>query len=71
MDAVDRADGLLVVGSSLMVFSGFRFVRRAGELGKPVAIVNRGRTRADDIAGLKIEEDCSQVLPAAVASALE
>ena len=71
MDAVDRADGLLVVGSSLMVFSGFRFVRRAGELGKPVAIVNRGRTRADDIAGLKIEEDCSQVLPAAVASVLE
>ena len=70
MDAVDRADGLLVVGSSLMVFSGFRFARRAGELGKPVAIVNRGRTRADDIAGLKVEEDCSQVLPAAVASAL-
>ena len=70
MGAVDRADGLLVVGSSLMVFSGFRFARRAGELGKPVAIVNRGRTRADDIAGLKVEDDCSQVLPAAVASAL-
>ena len=69
--AIDRAGALVVVGSSLMVFSGFRFVRRAGELGKPVAIVNRGRTRADDIAGLKIEEDCSQVLPAAVASALE
>ena len=70
MDALDRADGLLVVGSSLMVFSGFRFARRAGELGKPLAIVNRGRTRADDIARLKIEADCSQVLPAAVASAL-
>ena len=70
MDAVDRADGMLVVGSSLMVFSGFRFARRAGELGKPVAIVNRGRTRADDIAGLKVQADCLQVLPTAVASAL-
>ncbi len=70
MNAVERADALLVVGSSLMVFSGFRFARRAGELEKPVAIVNRGRTRADNIAGLKLEEDCAQVLPAAVASAL-
>lgn len=70
MSAVERADALLVVGSSLMVFSGFRFARRAGELDKPVAIVNRGRTRADDIAGLKLEEDCSRVLPAAVDSAL-
>lgn len=70
MSAVERADALLVVGSSLMVFSGFRFARRAGELDKPLAIVNRGRTRADDIAGLKVEEDCSQVLPAAVDSAL-
>lgn len=66
MDAVERADALLVVGSSLMVFSGFRFARRAGELGKPVAIVNRGRTRADDIAELKVDEDCAGVLPAAV-----
>ncbi len=70
MGAVDRADALLVVGSSLMVFSGFRFARRAGELGKPVVIVNRGRTRADDIAGLKVEEDCLHVLPAAIDSAL-
>jgi NAD-dependent SIR2 family protein deacetylase len=70
MSAVERSDALLVVGSSLMVFSGFRFARRAGELEKPVAIVNRGRTRADDIAGLKLEDDCSQVLPAAVDSAL-
>ncbi|NIS91424.1 MAG: NAD-dependent protein deacetylase [Woeseiaceae bacterium] len=66
MQAVERADALLVVGSSLMVFSGFRFARRAGELGKPLAIVNRGRTRADDIAGLKVDEDCASVLPAAV-----
>ena len=56
MKAVERADALLVVGSSLMVFSGFRFARRAGELEKPVAIVNRGRTRADDIAALKLTD---------------
>jgi NAD-dependent SIR2 family protein deacetylase len=70
MDAVERADALLVVGSSLMVFSGFRFARRAGELGKPVVIVNRGRTRADDLAELRIDEDCSSVLPVAVDSML-
>jgi NAD-dependent SIR2 family protein deacetylase len=68
MDAVQRADALLVVGSSLMVFSGFRFARHASELGKPVAIVNRGRTRADGLADLKIEEDCASVLPIAIDS---
>lgn len=70
MDAVDRADSLLVVGSSLMVFSGYRFARRADELGTPLAIVNRGRTRADDIAAVRIDEDCAEVLPPAVESTL-
>ena len=67
MDAVDRADALLVVGSSLMVFSGYRFARHASASGKPIAIVNQGCTRADDIASLKVEEDCAQVLPAVIA----
>ncbi len=62
MQAVEQADALLVVGSSLMVFSGFRFARRAAELGKPIAIVNQGRTRADDLALLKIDADCTDVL---------
>ena len=66
MGAIDRADALLVVGSSLMLYSGFRFARRAHEQGKPIAIVNRGRTRADDLATLKVERDCASVLPAAV-----
>ena len=66
MSAVDRADALLVVGSSLMVFSGFRFARRAHETGKPIAIVNRGRTRADDIAALKVDADCAEALAAAI-----
>ena len=65
MAALERAAALLVVGSSLMVFSGYRFARRANELGKPIAIVNRGRTRADDIATLKLDADCAAVLTAA------
>jgi len=60
--ALARADALLIVGSSLMVFSGFRFARYAAEAGQPVAIVNRGRTRADDLATLKIDGDCGEVL---------
>ena len=64
--AVDRADALLVVGSSLMLFSGFRFARRASEQQKPIAVINQGRTRADDIATLKVEADCGNVLSAAV-----
>ncbi len=52
---VESADALLVLGSSLTVFSGYRFVRRAKELGKPVAIVNRGVTRGDGEASLKID----------------
>ena len=66
MSAVDRADALLVVGSSLMVFSGFRFARRAHETGKPIVIVNRGKTRADDIAALKVDADCAEALAAAI-----
>jgi NAD-dependent SIR2 family protein deacetylase len=61
-DATDRADALLVVGSSLMVYSGYRFARRAAETGKPIAIVNRGRTRADELAALRIDADCGEVL---------
>jgi NAD-dependent SIR2 family protein deacetylase len=64
--AVDRADALLVVGSSLMLFSGFRFARQAAAQNKPIAIVNQGRTRADDIAALKVDADCGEVLAAAV-----
>jgi len=61
---VAEADALLVAGSSLMVFSGYRFARSAAADGKPVAIVNRGRTRADELASLKVEADCGRVLTA-------
>lgn len=60
--ALARADGVLVVGSSLMVFSGYRFCLAAVESGKPVALVNRGKTRADDLASIKVEGDCGEVL---------
>jgi len=49
-----------------MVYSGFRFVRLAHEAGLPIAIVNRGRTRGDDVAGLKIGEDVGTTLSDAV-----
>ena len=62
MQQVDDGGALLVVGSSLMVFSGFRFVRRAAETGKPVLILNRGKTRGDDLASIKIDDDCGDVL---------
>ncbi|SFD26926.1 NAD-dependent protein deacetylase [Massilia yuzhufengensis] len=57
------ADALLVVGSSLMVYSGFRFCRMAAEAGKPIAAVNLGRTRADDMIALKLEESAERLLP--------
>ena len=59
---IDGADALLVAGSSLMVFSGYRFVRHAVALGIPVAIVNRGPTRGDDLAAVKVDGGCSEVL---------
>ncbi len=62
--AMDRADALLVVGSSLTVFSGFRFCRLAAQAGKPIAAVNLGKTRADDLFSLKIEDSAERVLPA-------
>jgi NAD-dependent SIR2 family protein deacetylase len=67
--ALDEADALLVVGSSLMVYSGYRFVRAARERGRPVALVNLGRTRADGECCLKLERDCATLLAEAVAAA--
>jgi NAD-dependent SIR2 family protein deacetylase len=59
---VDQADALLIAGSSLTVFSGYRFVRHAAALGLPIAIVNRGPTRGDDLATVKVEGGCSELL---------
>ena len=59
----EEGDLLLVVGSSLTVFSGRRFVLRAREEGKPVAIVNVGPTRGDENAACKVEERLGTALP--------
>lgn len=67
-EALAGADALLVAGSSLMVYSGFRFVREAYDAGLSIAIVNRGRTRGDDLAELKIERDVGSALTEAVAA---
>jgi NAD-dependent SIR2 family protein deacetylase len=66
VDAMRSADALLVVGSSLSVMSGLRFVRRAAKAGVPVVVVNRGATRGDDLATVRLEAGCSEFLTALV-----
>jgi len=62
-DLVDRARGLLVLGSSLTVMSGYRFVLRAAAAGIPVAIVNAWPTRGDAKATLRVDAPLGTVLP--------
>lgn len=64
--ALDHADALLCVGTSLMVYSGFRFCRHAAASGKPVAALNLGATRADDLLAHKFAAPCAETLQAAV-----
>lgn len=66
-DALHASDAMLVVGSSLMVYSGYRFARMARERGLPLAILTRGITRADNLATLKLDADCEATLAGAVA----
>ena len=61
-DHLAQADAMLIVGSSLMVYSGFRFVQAAAQRQIPIAAVNLGRTRADDLLTLKVEERCETAL---------
>ena len=62
MTALRDCRGVLVVGSSLAVYSGFRFCRRAKELGLPVAAINDGVTRADDFLAVKHDGACTDIL---------
>jgi NAD-dependent SIR2 family protein deacetylase len=62
-EIIRAAAALLVVGSSLMVWSGYRFALEASRLGRPIAVVNLGRTRADPFAAAKITAPCGEVLP--------
>lgn len=68
MEALDRADAILVAGSSLMVYSGFRFARVAHEAGKPLAILNRGATRADALASVRLQSEVGATLQLAAAA---
>ncbi|MFC4001876.1 NAD-dependent protein deacetylase [Prauserella oleivorans] len=61
-DLVDAASALLVLGSSLTVMSGLRFVRRAARAGKPVAIVNLGVTRGDRYATVRVDRPLGEAL---------
>jgi NAD-dependent SIR2 family protein deacetylase len=60
--ALERADAMLVIGSSLMVYSGYRFCEWAARAAKPVAAINLGRTRADHLLALKVLAPCADVL---------
>jgi NAD-dependent SIR2 family protein deacetylase len=60
--ALEAAHAMLVVGSSLMVYSGYRFAQAAALAGKPIAAVNLGTTRADDLLALKVPESCADAL---------
>jgi len=62
MRGVQDADAMLVVGSSLMVYSGYRFAQAAADAGKPIAAVNLGRTRADHLLALKVSQSCAEAL---------
>ncbi|RUO60631.1 NAD-dependent protein deacetylase [Pseudidiomarina insulisalsae] len=62
--ALRDSNALLVVGSSLMVFSGFRFARQASAENQPIALLTRGTTRADQLASLKLDTDISATLQA-------
>lgn len=66
--ALAAADAVLVVGSSLMVYSGFRFVQAAAAAGRPVAALNLGRTRADDLLGLRVAAPAGGALSALAAA---
>jgi len=65
--ALQETDGLLVVGSSLMVYSGYRFCKRARDLNIPIAAINQGKTRADELLELKVDQDCVSALSELVA----
>ncbi|GAB3824094.1 hypothetical protein GCM10027610_001880 [Dactylosporangium cerinum] len=59
---VEAAAALLVLGSSLTVLSGRRFVIRAAKLGVPIAIVNQGPTKSDELAGVLVDAPLGKTL---------
>ncbi|MCM2129358.1 NAD-dependent protein deacetylase [Larsenimonas rhizosphaerae] len=70
MNRLDEAGALWVIGSSLMVFSGFRFARHAHRADKPLLCLNQGRTRADDLFTLKVDAPIGETLAALAAASV-
>jgi NAD-dependent SIR2 family protein deacetylase len=70
-EALSQSDAVLVVGSSLVVMSSYRIVRQARSMDLPVAAINNGRTRADDLLDFKVGGDCVSVLETCIAGAGE
>ena len=66
MAALKASDGMLVVGSSLMVYSGYRFAQAAARASLPIAAINLGQTRADALLALKVDLPVTQALVALV-----
>jgi NAD-dependent SIR2 family protein deacetylase len=64
MAELARATAVLIVGSSVMVYSSFRFCRAAHAQRKPIAAINRGVTRADPLLAFKVDGDCAAALAA-------
>jgi NAD-dependent SIR2 family protein deacetylase len=64
IQALEESTAMLVVGSSLMVYSGYRFAQAAAACGKPIAAINLGHTRADDLLTLKVAAPCATTLRA-------
>lgn len=62
LDSLQKADAMLVVGSSLMVYSGYRFCKRAKQMNKPIIALTRGKTRADDMLSLKLDGEIADYL---------
>ena len=67
-EMVNSASAVLVIGSSLATMSSLRLVRSVANSSKQVAIINLGTTRADDLAGIKVDGKCGHVLPALIAA---
>lgn len=66
LDTLKQSDGLVVIGSSLMVYSGLRFCRYASQWNKPIATLNLGRTRADELVSLKLNARIGETLKASL-----
>ena len=61
-NAIENSDCLIVIGSSLAVYSALRLAKHAHSLRKPIIIINIGETRADSLASIKIDENLNHVL---------